>query len=150
MEEGQMSDLNQIQHMKRSDLVQIRYLYQELIPEGVSMEVLERQYDATAKRPEYRLLVAKQGEKVLGTAIGIVCQALDAPFLVIENVIVDSTCRKQGVGRKIFAALDDFAKENNCQYALLVSSGFRKEAHRFYEAMGYTEDVRGFRKYYYR
>jgi len=42
----------------------------------------------------------------------------------------------------------EFAKEKGCGYAILVSSGFREGAHRFYEAMGYTEDVRGFRKYY--
>ena len=112
------------------------------------MEILVRQYEATAERPEYYLLVAKRGEKVVGTSIGILCQALDAPFFVIENVVVDETCRKQGIGREIFDALDAIAKENNCQYAMLVSSGFRKTAHRFYEEMGYTEDVRGFRKYY--
>ena len=43
---------------------------------------------------------------------------------------------------------DEFALKNQCEYALLVSSGFRKGAHRFYEAVGYTDDVRGFRKYY--
>lgn len=145
-----MNDTVQIQPMKKEDLSQIQHLYEDLIPEGVSMEMLEKQYEATSQRQDYSLLVAKQGERVLGTSIGIVCQALDAPFLVIENVVVDSSCRKQGVGRRIFEALDDFAKENHCQYALLVSSGFRKVAHCFYEAMGYTEDVRGFRKYYYR
>ena len=98
---------------------------------------------------EYHFLfVAKGGGRVWGTVIGIVCQALDAPFLVIENVVVDTAYRNQGVGRKMFAALDEFAKEKGCGYAILVSSGFREGAHRFYEAMGYTEDVRGFRKYY--
>ena len=143
-----MSDSVQIQYMEKEDLGQIQQLYQQLLPEGISVEILERQYEVTAERPEYHLLVAKRGEKVVGTSMGILCQALDAPFLVIENVVVDETCRKQGIGREIFAALDGIAKENNCQYAMLVSSGFRKTAHRFYEEMGYTEDVRGFRKYY--
>ena len=144
-----MSDTIQIQSMKRTDLKQIQHLYKDLIPEGVSLETLEKQYDRTCKRPEYALLVAKEGSIVRGSSIGTICHALDAPFLVVENVVVDGNCRQKGIGRKIFAALDDFAKANNCQYALLVSSGFRKEAHCFYEAMGYTDDVRGFRKYYY-
>lgn len=143
-----MSDSVQIQYMKKEDLGQIQHLYQQLLPEGISMEVLERQYKATAERPGYYLLVAKREEKVVGTSIGILCQALDAPFLVIENVVVDEACHRRGVGREIFAALDVIAEENNCQYAMLVSSSFRKSAHRFYEEMGYTEDVRGFRKYY--
>ena len=139
--ENQVIDMKkeiQIRKMKKSDLPQLQEMYRDLIPEGVSMEVLENNYYRTVDRPEYFLAVAADGDKVLGSTMGIVCIALDAPFLVVENVIVSGECRGQGVGRKIFEALD----------ALLVSSGFRKGAHRFYEAVGYTDDVRGFRKYY--
>ena len=141
--ENQVIDMKkeiQIRKMKKSDLPQLQKMYRDLIPEGVSMEVLENNYYRTVDRPEYFLAVAADGDKVLGSTMGIVCIALDAPFLVVENVIVSGECRGQGVGRKIFEALDEFA--------LLVSSGFRKGAHRFYEAVGYTDDVRGFRKYY--
>ena len=137
-----------IDNIKKGDLPEIQRLYKELIAEGVTEQTLLHQYNRIAEDSSYCILVARCDRKVLGTAMGILCQALDAPFMVIENVVVDEACRKQGIGKKIFAALDEFAEENNCQYALLVSSGFRKEAHRFYEAMGYDEDVRGFRKYY--
>ncbi len=138
----------QIRKMQKKDLPQIQKLYKDLIPEGVSMDTLEQHFDAIAELPQYFLAVAVKGEKVLGSTMGIVCIALDAPFLVVENVIVDNGCRGQGIGRQIFDALDRYAIEHNCEYAILVSSGFRKQAHKFYEAMGYTDDVRGFRKYY--
>ena len=134
--------------MQRQDLPQIQELYRELVPEGVSIETLTKNYETAAGRSNYDLVVAVRGKKVLGSAMGIVCLALDAPFLVIENVVVDGACRGQGIGRKIFEELDCFAAARDCQYAILVSSGFRREAHGFYEAMGYTDDVRGFRKYY--
>ena len=130
--ENQVIDMKkeiQIRKMKKSDLPQLQEMYRDLIPEGVSMEVLENNYYRTVDRPEYFLAVAADGDKVFGSTMGIVCIALDAPFLVVENV-------------------DEFALKNQCEYALLVSSGFRKGAHRFYEAVGYTDDVRGFRKYY--
>ena len=44
--------------------------------------------------------------------------------------------------------LDNYAHDNNCEYSILVSSGFRKNAHKFYESIGYNDDVRGFRKNY--
>lgn len=138
----------QIRKMKKSDLPQLQEMYRDLLPEGVSMKVLENNFQRVADRPEYFLAVAAYGDKVLGSTMGIICIALDAPFLVVENVIVSRECRGQGIGRKIFDALDDFALKNQCEYALLVSSGFRKGAHQFYEAMGYTDDVCGFRKYY--
>lgn len=143
-----MSQELKIQRMEQRDLVQIQRLYEELLEGGISIEVLESQFAAVSNREDYRLFVAKCDGHVWGSAIGIVCQALDAPFLVIENVVVDAAYRNQGIGRKMFAALDEFANEKGCGYAILVSSGFREGAHRFYETMGYTEDVRGFRKYY--
>ena len=95
-----MSQKLKIQRMEQSDLVQIQRLYEELLAGGISMEVLERQFAAVSNREDYRLFVAKGGGRVWGTVIGIVCQALDAPFLVIENVVVDTAYRNQGVGRK--------------------------------------------------
>lgn len=137
-----------IKRMEREELSQIQYLYKELVPDGCSMKALEENFLRTSERPEYILLTAKEGERVAGTAIGVICVALDTPFLVVENVVVDEEFRGRGIGRKIFEKLDEFARENNCAYALLVSSGFRKDAHAFYEAIGYNDDVRGFRKYY--
>lgn len=137
-----------IKRMREEDLEQIRVLYKELVTDGCSMETLRKNYDETKGRENYCLLVAKEKEKVLGTAIGIVCTALDTPFLVIENVVVQEECRGQGVGRALFDELDLFAKKAHCGYAMLASSGFRKGAHRFYEALGFDDDVRGFRKYY--
>lgn len=138
----------EIKKMEKQDLEQIQVLYKELVPDGCSMETLKKNFDRTQDQPEYAVLVAKEGDQVLGSAIGIICVALDTPFLVIENVVVDEACRGRGIGRKIFEALDAFAIENGCGYAMLASSGFRHGAHRFYEAVGFDDDVRGFRKYY--
>lgn len=137
-----------VKKMEEQDLEQIRVLYRELVPNGGSLETLKKNFDRIKNLPEYAVLVAKEGDKVLGSAIGIICVALDTPFLVVENVVVDESCRGMGIGRKIFEALDAFALENECGYAMLASSGFRHGAHRFYEAVGFDDDVRGFRKYY--
>ena len=138
----------EVKEMEEQDLEQIRVLYKELVPDGCSLETLKGNFDRIKDLPEYAVLVAKEGDKVLGSAIGIICVALDTPFLVVENVVVDESCRGMGIGRKIFEVLDVFALENGCGYAMLASSGFRHGAHRFYEAIGFDDDVRGFRKYY--
>lgn len=143
-----MVDEIRVVKMERGDLPQIYEMYRDLIPEGCPLPVIEKNFELSEGREDYYLLVAKRGEEVLGSSIGIVCLALDAPFLVVENVIVKKDCRGRGVGRRIFGRLDEIAGENNCEYAILVSSGFRSGAHKFYEAMGYVDDVRGFRKYY--
>ena len=98
----------------------------------------------------YHLLVAvNEDDNVVGSVLGIICKSLAAhyeSFLVIEDVIVDDTLRRAGIGRALFEKIEQIALENSCAYSILVSSGFRTEAHRFYENMGYTESVVGFRK----
>ena len=98
----------------------------------------------------YHLLVAvHENNLVVGSILGIVCKSLTShyeSFLVIEDVIVDDTLRRAGIGRALFEKIEQIALENTCAYSILVSSGFRTEAHRFYENMGYTESVVGFRK----
>jgi GNAT superfamily N-acetyltransferase len=98
----------------------------------------------------YHLMVAiTEGNRVIGSLLGIICKSLAAnyeAFLVIEDVIVDQEYRRAGVGRALFMKMDEIALENKCAYSILVSSGFRKEAHRFYESMGYSDSVLGFRK----
>ena len=42
--------------------------------------------------------------------------------------------------------IDNFAIDKVCVYAIVVSSGFRKFSHIFYEKVGFDEDVVGFRK----
>lgn len=138
----------EIKKMMPEDLAQIQDLYKELVSDGCPLSTIERYYREVCSRPDYLLLVAKDGDEILGSAIGIVCTALDTPFLVIENVVVRDDCRGQGIGKAVFEKLDSFAKSKNCGYAVLVSSGYRKGAHKFYEAVGFTDDVRGFRKYY--
>ena len=63
--ENQVIDMKkeiQIRKMKKSDLPQLQEMYRDLIPEGVSMEVLESNYYRTVDRPEYFLAVAARWE----------------------------------------------------------------------------------------
>lgn len=70
------------------------------------------------------------------------------PFVVIENVIVKSTCRGRGIGKMLMEKIEQIGRNRGCFYTMFVSGGKRKEAHRFYEAMGYDLGcVQGFKKY---
>ena len=128
-----------IEALKQEDMPQLIELYKELIPPHIEFNTsLERCF----------LAVAKENGEIVGSALGICCQCLVNPFLVVEDVIVRSDQRGKGVGRMLMEALDQFAKEKGCAYSFLVSSDFRTGAHSFYESIGYTDGVVGFRKIY--
>ena len=134
----------------KPDLPSLALLYGELLEVNINLASMERQLAQINERSDYLWLGGKmETGELIASLLAIRC--LDTTgecrnFMVLENVIVKSTCRKKGVGRQMMAYIEAQAKIWQCDYIILVSSGFRHDAHRFYEAVGYTEDVRGFRK----
>ncbi len=137
-----------IEKLKPEDLPQVVELHRTILPYEITREGAMSRYLEVLKNPDYRVLCAREGDEVLGTVTLICCRALADNFMVLEDFVVKPGLTGQGIGSKIMAAADAFAKENRCAYAILVSSGFRTDAHRFYYNHGFTDDVRGFRKVY--
>lgn len=116
---------------------------------------IERLRDVFAfidSNPDYTLIAAKDKQgNLLGSLLGIICCDVVGdckPFMVIENVIVKSACRGQGVGRQLMEYIEAWGRQRGCYYAMLVSSANRKIAHQFYASVGYGQTpVQGFKKY---
>ncbi len=138
-----------IRILEEDDLPQLAGLYAELVEQPSSPQQMRETFAALAADHNYRLLGAFEGEALAGSAMGVICHDLIGdcrPFMVVENVIVSEAFRGRKAGKLLMEELERIARERRCAYALLVSSGFRTEAHAFYEALGYDEDVRGFRR----
>ncbi len=57
----------------------------------------------------------------------------------IDELVVDRKARGKGVGRKLLERLIEMASENGCRAIELDSSFHRKEAHSFYEELGFQK-----------
>lgn len=137
-----------IEKLKIEELSQVLELHKDIIPFAISFDKAFEMYNEMLLDDSYFVVVAKEEEEVIGSAIGICCKTLTVPFLIIEDVVVKEGLRGKGIGKKIMESLDSFAERKKCAYAILVSSDFRKKAHKFYENHGFTDSVRGFRKVY--
>jgi len=140
-----------IREAKLEDAPAISKLFSELITFEDDLEFLSGQISLLGADPDYYLAVACWGDRVVGMAMGILCQNICkqlSPFMVIENVVVDSDCRGQGIGRKIMLHLEDWALKHGCGFITLVSQHKRSEAHRFYKALGFDHDD-GFQKFFF-
>lgn len=135
-----------IEKLQSRHVLQTVALQQQIVPYTIDPDAAVVQYRSMAQRSDCVVLVAREDDNILGTVSGFCCHGLGGSFLCIEDLIVREDLRGRGIGRKLMAVMDDYGRSQGCCYALLVSSGFRKRAHRFYETIGYTEDVRGFRK----
>ncbi|GAA3892671.1 hypothetical protein GCM10022243_67070 [Saccharothrix violaceirubra] len=59
----------------------------------------------------------------------------------LAALVVDDSCRGQGVGRRLVAEVEREARRLDCRHVEITSSRTRAAAHRFYRDLGYP-DVR--------
>lgn len=103
-------------------------------------------FEQMARDPNNLLLIAEQNGETVGT--------LQMTFIVglsrkgsrralIEAVRVASGHRGKGLGRDIILQAIEFAREKNCAMVQLTTDKSRKDAHRFYESLGFVASHEG-------
>jgi len=65
-----------------------------------------------------------------------------APFAEVGGLVVDTAWRGRGVGAALLAAAETWAAERGFATMRIRSNVIREDAHRFYEAHGYTNTKR--------
>lgn len=86
------------------------------------------------------LLVSCDDEKVIGSLQVTFTQYLSCKGSMratIENVYVSESYRNLGVGTQLMKYAVNLAKDKNCSIVQLTSNKTRKDAHRFYERLGF-------------
>lgn len=137
-----------VRQAEPKDSREIKKLYDMLLGENPETDGFEKCIDEIKKSEDNYIYVACADDKVIGTIQCTLCKSPAfgcRPHMVIEYFIVDDSYRNYGVGTKLFNACVDKAHEKQASCVLIVSGNNRKEAHRFYEKMGCSTDVRGFR-----
>ncbi|EPY09287.1 hypothetical protein AZ66_11585 [Paenibacillus sp. E194] len=140
-----------IRSIKENELLALSELYQELMGQQTNQSKLEQVYRTIQHNEQYIILGAFDEEQLVGSLMGIICHDLVGdckPFMVIENVIVSPLVRRQGVGNKLMQEIENMARQRDCYYIIFVSGEQRKEAHQFYERLGFKDEkVEGYRKH---
>ncbi|HXF50230.1 MAG TPA: GNAT family N-acetyltransferase [Dehalococcoidia bacterium] len=109
-----------------------------------------RAFEAIEADPRQRLLVAEVGGEVVGTFVFIVIPNLSyrgRPVAQVENVVVDEPWRGRGVGEAMMRWAIEEARRAGCFRVQLTSNKARKDAHRFYERLGFVATHEGFKLY---
>jgi GNAT superfamily N-acetyltransferase len=101
--------------------------------------------------PGRSLLVATIGDRVVATADLLVVVNLThggRPWALVENVVVDEGHRRGGIGATLVREVERRARDAGCYKLQLLSRATRRDAHAFYEALGFERSAEGFRKYF--
>lgn len=109
----------------------------------------EAAFDAIRRSPDNGLFVALDGDEVIGTF-----QLTFIPNLTgrgalrvkVESVKVKAARRSGGIGATMVAFMEEHARANGAALLELTSNKTRKDAHRFYERLGFSRSHEGFKK----
>jgi len=138
-----------IRRAEASDALSLSDLYKEFINADSNIMLMQDQIERISSNNNYCVAVACIGNEVVGTAMGIVCYDLVGncnSYLLIENVVISKEHRGKGIGKLLMIYVEEFGRDNMCNYAFLVSGNNQVESHKFYESIGYTGSAMGFRK----
>jgi GNAT superfamily N-acetyltransferase len=112
-------------------------------------EAYEAAFAAIAASADNTLYVAESAGRVVGTF-----QLTFIPNLTgrgalrvkVESVKVAAALRSRGIGARMMAFAEEVARSRGARLLELSSNKARREAHRFYERIGYARTHEGFKK----
>src|SRR5579864_8372847 len=119
--------------------VEVLQALQRLLPQlnpQLSVPTMER-LEAMIADPAVTLLVARDGEQIVGTTTVIV---YTTPFWIkarLDEVVVDESARGKGVGAALVQASLELARGKGVEVVELQSGVHRREANRLYPRMGF-------------
>lgn len=92
--------------------------------------------------------LALDGEKVIGFGVALILPEQTPEMLLgtkpakrgrIEELYVSSEYRGKGVASMIMKSLEEYLKNQGCEYVYLGVFAFNKNAHEMYQHMGYGD-----------
>jgi predicted N-acetyltransferase YhbS len=124
---------------QRNDAERIALLCHEL-GYPTSHEEVEQRIQKVQTNNQHIVYVAiLESGDVIGWIHGHICElVITSPQVMILGLIVDQNYRGQGIGRRLVQQIEQWSLEQDCRHILVRSNVIRKEAHRFYENIGFT------------
>lgn len=104
----------------------------------VDAGTLTERFAAVSRRPDHRLLIAEAASGLVGFAHAFLRPAIEKPVeVVVQALVVDPACRGTGLGRRLMAGIEDWARGLDVGSVALYSRIDRSDAHAFYGRLGY-------------
>ena len=142
-----------VRRATRADVPAIRAIYAtDYLSAGKdvvgSLEAALEAFDDIDARPYDMLFVAELEGRVVGTLQLTILRYLTyggARVGLVEAVHVAESERSRGIGSEMMRVAIDKARQSGCNRVQLTSNKQRKNAHRFYERLGFVASHEGFK-----
>lgn len=131
-----MSSLNVV----KADLSMVPALLQLSAQLGYerTIEEISAQLEKIIAREDHQFLAAILNNEIVGWAhFHQVHPITSISYVEVSSLVVDQSCRRQGVGQALMQAGEDWAASQGIKVVRVRSRVQRKDAHAFYERVGY-------------
>jgi GNAT superfamily N-acetyltransferase len=106
-------------------------------------------FEEIDRDPRAELVVAEEDGAIVGTMHLTVLPHLSSKgsrSLQLENVHVAASRRSKGLGRRMIDWAVERARREGCARVQLTTNKLRKDAHRFYERLGFVASHEGMKR----
>jgi GNAT superfamily N-acetyltransferase len=120
------------------DAEQIALLCRQLGYPASERQIQQRLAPLLSENDQALYVAQRPGGPLLGWVHVYRCPLVHTdPEAQIGGLVVDEASRRSGAGQRLMRAAEHWAREHNCWAMYLRSNIIRKDAHRFYERIGY-------------
>jgi GNAT superfamily N-acetyltransferase len=132
----------------KGDLNQICNLLGELGGYDDTNTFMAHKLQSLIEHPDHYLFVDENNDVLDGLASVLIIPelGLNRNTALITYLVVSTSSRSKGIGKKLEQECYRLAKEKNCARIQLHCSATRIRAHKFYESLGYEESPKYFSK----
>ena len=128
---------------RKEDLPAILDLYRRGL-DGMALgpDEAEAMFERFRLYPDYHIHVAEKDDRIEGTFSLMIMDNLGhcgTPLGILEDVVVDPDLHGQGIGRAMMEHALDICRDRGCYKLMLSSHLGRRDAHAFYEALGFEK-----------
>jgi GNAT superfamily N-acetyltransferase len=132
----------EIRPAKRNDLSAILAMMADLETDdqALNLSAAEAIFKRMQSYPNYTIYVAVAEGEIIGTFSLLIMDNLahmGAPSGIVEDVVVHSSWRGQGIGKQMMQFAMQQCQKAGCYKMALSSNLIREQAHRFYDQLGF-------------
>lgn len=123
----------------KEDYKKVMKLYNDFVGEDRYSHYGNDSFQKVLQSSSNYILVTEENNQIIGLAAFSVRNVVryPKPIAELDEMYVDPSFRKHGVGRKLMEAVEYKARKLNCYRVYIESQYKHKEGHKFYEALGY-------------